>query len=60
VKIKILVPVAGNDFSWYPGQIVELEQAEAEKWADGFRAVPVVEPAQDKAEKRILKAPEKR
>lgn len=26
------------DFSWAPGQIVELDSAEAAKWADGDRA----------------------
>lgn len=60
MKIKILQAVAGDNFSWYPGQVVELEDAEAIKWADSYRAIPFVEPAQAKAEKRIIKAPEKR
>lgn len=36
-KVRVLQPVAGVDFSWTPGEIVELPAAEAAKWADGSR-----------------------
>ena len=43
-KIRILVPVAGADFSWTPEQVVELADEEAAKWADGIRAEVYEEP----------------
>ncbi|MFI8531799.1 hypothetical protein ACIGMX_16355 [Streptomyces aquilus] len=36
--IKVLEAIAGADFSWAPGDIVELPQEQAEVWADGHRA----------------------
>jgi hypothetical protein len=46
--IRILQGVAGEDFSWSPGEVVELPADEAAKWADGYRAEYVTppEPAQ--------------
>ncbi len=38
-RIRILQSVAGGDFSWAPGELVELPDDEAAKWADGERAV---------------------
>ncbi|MFO7164911.1 MAG: hypothetical protein DIU75_016400 [Mycolicibacterium hassiacum] len=38
-RIRLLVSVAGLDFSWRSGEVVELPAAEAAKWADGERAV---------------------
>lgn len=40
-RIRMLVSVAGADFVWEPGQVVDLPGAEAAKWADGQRAVMV-------------------
>ncbi|MEU0716836.1 hypothetical protein ABZ498_06595 [Streptomyces lavendulocolor] len=40
-QIRMLVSVAGADFVWEPGQVVDLPGAEAAKWADGQRAVMV-------------------
>ncbi|MEM9566292.1 MAG: hypothetical protein AAGA93_26970 [Actinomycetota bacterium] len=37
-RIEVLVPVTGVDFSWRPGDIVELDDDLAERWADGVRA----------------------
>lgn len=38
-RIRILEAVAGLDFSWQPGDVVDLVEEEASKWADGHRAV---------------------
>lgn len=44
--IEVLTGIAGEDFSWRKGQLVELDQAEADRWADGRRARLVdVQPA---------------
>ena len=37
-KIRALVAVAGHDFSWTPGEVYEVSDEDAEKWADGYRA----------------------
>ncbi|WP_069885273.1 hypothetical protein [Streptomyces luteocolor] len=37
-RIRILQSVAGLDFSWAPGDVVEVDAAVAEAWADGERA----------------------
>lgn len=36
--IKVLEAIAGDDFSWSPGDVVELPQEQAAVWADGHRA----------------------
>lgn len=36
--IRILEAVSGADFSWQPGDIVDLGEEEAAAWADGHRA----------------------
>jgi len=36
--IRVLTGVSGVDFSWYPGELVDLDDEEAAKWADGVRA----------------------
>ncbi len=38
-RIRVLEAVAGDDFSWAPGDIVEVSEDEAASWADGHRAV---------------------
>ncbi|WP_329311705.1 hypothetical protein [Streptomyces sp. NBC_01262] len=38
-RIRVLEAVAGDDFSWAPGDIVDLPQETAAGWADGHRAV---------------------
>lgn len=36
--IRVLQSVAGLDFSWSPGEIVDVDKATAAAWADGERA----------------------
>jgi len=40
-RIRMLTSVAGDDFAWEAGQVVDLPGSEATKWADGVRAVLV-------------------
>lgn len=44
-EIRLLVSVAGPDISWVPGDVVDLPPEEAAKWADGYRAEYVTQPA---------------
>ncbi|MDX2520589.1 MULTISPECIES: hypothetical protein [Streptomyces] len=37
-QIKVLEAIAGADFSWAPGDIVDVTDEEAASWADGHRA----------------------
>ncbi|MFJ2568175.1 hypothetical protein ACIO02_35520 [Streptomyces sp. NPDC087568] len=37
-RIRILQSVAGLDFSWVPGDVIELDDEAAAAWADGERA----------------------
>ncbi|MFM9542321.1 hypothetical protein [Streptomyces turgidiscabies] len=37
--IRVLEAIAGADFSWAPGDVVEVTDEEAASWADGHRAV---------------------
>lgn len=39
----MLDSVAGADIDWQPGQIIEMSEADAAKWADGERAERVDE-----------------
>lgn len=48
-RIRILEAVAGSDFSWSPGDEVDLGGEEAAKWADGYRAEYVTPPAEEPA-----------
>jgi hypothetical protein len=36
--IELIVGVGGPDFAWAPGEVVDLPEEEAAKWADGERA----------------------
>jgi hypothetical protein len=38
-RIRILEAIAGADFSWAPGDVVEVSEEAAASWADGHRAV---------------------
>ncbi|WP_327403828.1 hypothetical protein OG194_29605 [Streptomyces sp. NBC_01288] len=38
-RIRVLEAIAGSDFSWAPGDVVEVSEEEAASWADGHRAV---------------------
>ncbi|MFE2941036.1 hypothetical protein ACFXKG_18525 [Streptomyces sp. NPDC059255] len=38
-RIRVLESIAGADFSWVPGDVVELPEEQAAAWADGHRAV---------------------
>ncbi len=37
VAVRLLVAVAGADFSWTPGQEVDMPPEQAAIWADGVR-----------------------
>ncbi|MFD8687852.1 hypothetical protein [Streptomyces sp. NPDC059651] len=37
-RIRILEAISGADFSWQPGDIVDLAEEQAAVWADGHRA----------------------
>ncbi|MEV1020703.1 hypothetical protein [Streptomyces sp. NPDC050264] len=37
-SIRVLQSVGGLEFSWRPGQVVEVDDATAAAWADGVRA----------------------
>lgn len=37
-RIRILQSVAGLDFSWAPGEEVDLDDKASSAWADGVRA----------------------
>lgn len=37
-RIRILQGISGDGFSWAPGDLVDLDDEEAGKWADGYRA----------------------
>lgn len=53
-RIVVLEAIAGDDFSWSPGDVVDLAEEEAVKWADGYRAQrvdpPAAEPGPESAE----------
>lgn len=38
VAVRILQGVSGDDFSWTPGEVVDMSAEDASKWADGYRA----------------------
>ncbi|WP_405924857.1 hypothetical protein [Streptomyces sp. NBC_00035] len=42
-RIRVLEAIAGSDFSWAPGDVVEVSEEAAASWADGHRAVLVDE-----------------
>jgi len=37
-RIRVLEAIAGADFSWAPGDVIEMSEADAAAWADGHRA----------------------
>lgn len=37
-RIRVIEAIAGADFSWAPGDVVEVSEEEAASWADGHRA----------------------
>jgi hypothetical protein len=37
-RIRILQSIAGPDFSWAAGEVVDVDAAAAKAWADGERA----------------------
>jgi hypothetical protein len=59
MKIKMLVSLAGADFSVSPGEEYECSEAEALRHIEAGNAVPVAEPKVERAVK-IHKAAEKR
>ena len=62
LKIKVLVAIAGIDFSYYPGQIADVRKSIAEEWVQIGYAVLLdqtptdVEP--DIVEQRVTDTPE--
>jgi hypothetical protein len=58
-RIRILVSVAGDDIgSPSPGEIIEVPEEVAAKWADGERAVRIDEPREP--ERAVAPPPERR
>jgi hypothetical protein len=55
-RIRILQSIAGSDFSWAPGDVVEVDGAAAAAWADGERAELVDEKVQGGAEKAAARS----
>lgn len=48
-RIRVLQSVAGVDFSWQPGDIVDVTAEQAQAWADGERAELVREQPTERA-----------
>lgn len=57
-RIRVLQSVSGLDFSWQPGQEVDLPAEEAAKWADGYRAELVKAEPRQRAVKPSAETPE--
>lgn len=36
-RVRILQAVAGETFSWRPGEEIDMSAADAKVWADGYR-----------------------
>ena len=41
--VEILVGVGGDDFAWRPGELLDMSDEDAGKWADGERGRLVAE-----------------
>lgn len=50
-RVRILQAVAGEDFSWLPGEEVDMSAKEAAIWADGERGELVREEQADTPER---------
>ncbi len=50
MKVKILVSIAGQNFSYYPGQIVDLKKEEALQWIEGGNAERISDSPDDDQE----------
>lgn len=64
-RIRMLTSVAGVDFVWEAGQVIDLPGAEASKWADGVRAemvrtAPVETPETTPAAETAARRPARR
>ncbi|MFE7347520.1 hypothetical protein [Streptomyces fimicarius] len=55
-RIRILQSIAGTDFSWAPGDEIEVSSAAASAWADGERAELVEDTEQGGAEKAAVRS----
>lgn len=55
-RIRILQSVSGADFSWAPGEEVDVDAATAQAWADGERAELVQDTAHAGAEKAAARS----
>lgn len=51
-RIRVLEAIAGSDFSWAPGDVVDVSDEEAASWADGHRAV-LADDDQDQSGDRV-------
>lgn len=58
-RIRILQAIGGLDFSWAPGELVDVPDDEASVWADGDRAelVDDAEPHQEQAPSVVHRQP---
>ncbi len=43
VKVRILVSIASADWSYYPGQEVEMDEEMARNWIKGGNAAPIAD-----------------
>lgn len=57
-RIRVLQAVSGLEFSWSPGQIVEVTDERAEAWADGYRAELVEVDPDPEVEATVVADPE--
>lgn len=55
-RIRILQSVAGLDFSWMPGELVDVDAPTAAMWADGVRAELAEDPEHKGTEKTAARS----
>jgi hypothetical protein len=55
VTVKLLTSAAGENFSYAPGDEIQLPADEAKRFLDAGLAEPVAKRASAKAEKRVVK-----
>lgn len=56
-RVRILQAVAGETFSWRPGEVVDMSAEDAKIWADGYRG-ELVRGEQPETPERSQTAPE--
>jgi hypothetical protein len=59
VTITLLTSIAGENFSYAPGDEISVDAAEAKRFLEAGLAEPVAKRASSKTEKRVVKPAEK-